>query len=1054
MAEAGTILGLDVGANSVGWSLVETSDGHPSAILAGGVRCFAAGVEGQLDQGREESRSVRRRQARQIRRQTWRRQRRQRALFSLLQRNGLLPETPACDPSSIHECLRKFDAELRERSSGPATHRDAQVESYRLRERAAREPVSKHELGRALYHLAQRRGYLSNRRHSQGSDEDDRGQVEQAIASLDAEIRTSGAPTLGAYLASLDPDVQRIRGRWTSRAMYVAEFERIWTTQAPHDPELTPDLKRLVYAAIFRQRPLRDQSDLIGGCELEKGERRAPKAHPVFQRFRLLQTVGNLRVQVPGEPPRPLSADERRALTQRLEGDGDLTKTRAKEALGLPSRTKLSIEEGGETKLVGNRTASSLRRIFGDRWGDLEEADKAGVLEDLLSFEKSDALRRRAERHWRLPAARAKELSELQLEEGYASLSAKAMLRLLPHLEAGTSYAEAVKTEYPNAFAASKVFELLPPVRSDDAFPALLNPTVLRSLSEVRRVVNAIVRRHGKPDCIRIELARDLKRGRKQRRDLWRRAREQEAFRKDAAARIARDLHQANSPFRDIEKVMLAMECNWRCPYTGAQISMRELLGDSPSFDVDHIIPFSRSLDDSFANKTLCRHEENRNVKRSRTPFEAYSTSQRWEEILDRVRRFQGRAAAEKLRRFQLEQVGSELSEEFTTRHLNDTRHASVLAAEYVGRLYGGAIDASGRRRVQVTTGRLTAFLRSRWDLNKLLGDGGEKARSDHRHHFVDALVVALTDAAAVKLLAGAAQRADDLGGRRLFAQVEPPWDGFNDDAREMLERIVVSHRVSRRLNGPLHEETLYGPPRRSAAGGRNSEEVRHVRKPVDQLSRSDLDLIADPVLQERVRARLEELGKRDAKLADPKRAFADASNHPFIEAASGRRIPVHRVRIRKSVRAVAIGTGPGLRHVAPGSNHHMAVVAVLDDLGATQRWEAHVVTRLEAMGRLRRGDPVVRREWGPKRKLCFSLTSGDTVRLDLGDGAPAMCLVRTVSGSQVELTRVNDARPATEIRKAGKEGGRLRFGIDALRQARCEKVDVMALGDVIVARD
>jgi len=1052
MADTGTILGLDVGANSVGWALVATTDDRPSAILAGGVRCFAAGVEGQLEQGREEPRSVRRRQARQMRRQTWRRQRRQRALFALLQRRGLLPETAACDSPAIHECLRKLDAELRARNPVPATHRDAQLELYRLRARAARESVSKHELGRALYHLAQRRGYLSNRRQAERRDEDDRGQVERAIASLDAAIRASGEPTLGAYLASLDPEAQRIRGRWTSRAMYLAEFERIWATQAAHDPGLTPELARLVHRAIFRQRPLRDQSDLIGRCELEQGERRAAKAHPVFQRFRLLQTVNHLRVQPPGEALRPLSEAERRALVEHLGREGDLTKSRAKQVLGLPARTKLSIEEGGEMRLVGNRTESSLRRIFGERWDALAPGDQDRLFSDLRSFEKSDALRRRAERHWGLPPERARELSELQLEQGYASLSTKAMLRLQPSLEAGASYAEAVRKEYPNAFVATKVLERLPAVGEE--FPELRNPTVLRSLSEVRGVVNAIVRRHGKPSCVRIELARDLKRGRKQRQEQWKRAREQESLREDAADEIKRERHEAYPPRRDVEKVMLAMECKWQCPYTGAQIAMRDLLGDSPSIDVDHIIPFSRSLDDSFANKTLCRHEENRNVKRNRTPFEAYATSGRWEEILGRVRAFQGRLSEEKLRRFQLEQVGSELSEEFTTRHLNDTRYASVLAAEYAGRLYGGAVDADGRRRVQVSTGRLTAFLRSRWDLNKLLNDGGEKTRSDHRHHFVDALVVALTDAAAVKLLAGAAQRADDLGGRRLFAQVEPPWDGFNDEARATLEKIVVSHRVRRRLNGPLHEETLYGPPRRSPGRGKKPEEVRHVRKAVDQLSRADLDLIVDPVLRKRVRAQLVELAQRDAKLADPRRAFADVSNHPFIETASGRRIPVHRVRIRKRVSAVAIGHGPSLRHVAPGSNHHMAVVAVLDERGAALRWEAHVVTRLEAMDRWRRGEPVVRRAWGPKRALRFSLTSGDSVRVDLGGAQPEVCLVRTVSGSRVELTRATDARSATEIRKAKKDGGRLELRIDALRTRRCEKVNVMPLGDVIVARD
>ncbi len=1048
------ILGLDIGSNSVGWCLIGTDgDGAPNEIVAAGVRCFAAGVVGDLASGREESRTVKRRGARLIRRQGWRRQRRKQKLFRLLQSLNLLPPTQGRDPTSIHRCIHDLDASIRASDPECSSHRGQQVLPYRLRWRAARERLAPYEVGRAFYHLAQRRGFLSNRKQTATGD-DDPGQVEDGIRHLSAAIRDSGQQTLGSYLSTLDPEQERIRARWTSRKMYEDEFEAIWNEQSKHHTVLDDEARRSVHRAIFDQRPLRDQSNLIGRCEFEPDERRCRIAHPVFQLFRLLQTVNNLRVDSPGEPSRSLRSDERALLIDRLSRTAELKKQEAKKLLGISAKARFSIEEGGEAKIIGDRTGASLRTVFGDRWDALSPEKSLSAIEDVLVFEKEAALRARAERHWGLTPEAAEKMAKLRLEEGHAGLSIKALSRLTPHLQAGLSYSEAVKLEYPDAFKAKAAIDRLPAVRSADGFPELRNPVVLRALSEVRKVVNGIVRNFGKPEIVRIELARDLKRGRQERRKLSARMREQEGLRKDAADRIAREAHIANSPRRDIEKVMLANECGWRCPYTGRSISMRDLVGDSPSFEVEHIIPFSRSLDDSFFNKTLCWHEENRNTKRNRTPLEAYGTSMRWDEILGRVRGFQGKAASEKLRRFLIEDVGEELSDEFTERHLNDTRYASKLAAEYLGRLYGGTCDENGRRRVQVTSGRLTAFLRGRWELNKLLDDGGEKTRNDHRHHAVDALVVGLTSPGAVKQLADAAREADRLGGRRLFAEIRAPWEGVLEEARSAIGRVVVSHRVDRRLNGALHDETIYGKQRNAAAPRGGVRQVRHVRKPLASLARGDIEEIVDAGIRERVRAQLAQLCAADPKLSEPQKAFADAGNHPVIDTASGRRVPIHRVRIRKTQNSVCIGSGPSLRHVAPGSNHHMAIVAVLDGQGAVNRWESHIVTRLEAMDRQRKGEAVIARDWGANHRFVFSLRSGDSVQLDVGNGERAVCVVRAISGKRVEVTRASDARTQTDVRKAGKAGGRLILGCEALRSAGCEKVNVDPMGVVAVAHD
>src|SRR5690606_29140968 len=132
---------------------------------------------------------------------------------------------------------------------------------------------------------------------------------------------------------------------------------------------------------------------------------------------------------------------------------------------------------------------------------------------------------------------------------------------------------------------------------------------------------------------------------------------------------------------------------------------------------------------------------------------------------------------------------------------LNDTRYASREAAEYLGLLYGGAIDASGKRRVQVSRGKVTADLRHAWKLNGILRDGsaqergGAKQRDDHRHHAVDAIAIALSNGGIIQRVSQAAATAERNRQRKWWHNLEMPWEGFLDDVKRIVDGIVVSHR-------------------------------------------------------------------------------------------------------------------------------------------------------------------------------------------------------------------------------------------------------------------
>lgn len=1020
------VLGLDVGASSVGWALLALDgSGDAQCVIACGTRTFEAGVDGNLTDGRDEPRGVARRLARQQRRQTARRVQRRRRVYRALMEAELLPRIDVVNHAGIDAALRQLDDQLRRTWIAAGDHRAQLTYPYQLRAAAATRPLDPSALGRALYHLAQRRGFLSNRKAR--ARDDDEGVVKQGIADLQAEMDAAGHTTLGAHFSSLDPRARRIRGRYTHRGMYEREFDAI----ARANPQVPEQHWKAIRKTIFFQRKLKSSGHLIGHCECVRKARRAPMWHPSFQRYRILEQVANIRVTEEGSrEDRPLTPEERDVLVTHLTSHAKVTAAGAKKALKL-KRATLSIETLGSGALIGDRTAAAMRSAFGDRWDAMTPAERMAALQDVHSFEKEEPLRRRGERHWKLEPAQAEALSEVSLEPSYASLSVAAIERILPHLERGLNARQAIDLEFPDRFKAGSAARLLAPVH--EAMPELRNPAVARALTEVRRVVNRVAEHWGRPEVIRIELARDLKRSRMQRERIAKENRAQEKVREQAAARI---LEEANVPAprrSDIEKMLLAEECGFTCPYTGRRFGMHDLFGPHPLVDVEHIIPFGRSLDDSFANKTLCFADENRAVKRNRTPFEAYARDDaRWQDIISRVERFRGGRARFKLERFLMQEAGTEVLEEFADRQLNDTRFASRMAAHFVGRLYGGMIDAAGSRRVQASAGGVTARLRQAWRMGFALHDDGVKNRADHRHHALDAIAIALSTPKIVKRMAEAARRGTDAGRDGRLLEFSEPWPGFLEDVKDAIQNVTTSHRPDRRLAGALHEETNYSRPIKV-----KGDQVHRRRKPIEAVRASDVESVPDGALRKT-------LGK--AIESAPKQQVGPAA---WPQADPSRPDRVRRLRVAADRTPQLLETRKGRRWVAPASNHHMAVYEA-----PSGRWDVEVVTRLEAHRRKRQGEPIVRRDRGDGSRFLFSLRSGDTMRLKGDDGQPMFVVVRSVSGTAVEAVAANDARPAQEVRKAGAAAGRFIFSPSALKRKNAERVDVSPIGEITVARD
>jgi CRISPR-associated endonuclease Csn1 len=1063
------ILGIDLGVASVGWAVIECRDGQPTALTRAGVRVFAPAVEGNIETGRDESRNMARRSARLMRRQTWRRSRRNLRVFRLLQSWQLLPEGPSRTPEERHDLLDRLD--LRVLSSDWFGRRRAdnsipepmQVLPYLLRAAALDEPLEPYFLGRALYHLAQRRGFLSNRKvSSRAKADDDSGLVKPAIAELRKQIAEAGSRTLGEFFSRTAPSETRIRTRWTARDMCEQEFHAIWNSQARHHPAfLTQERKKLLHKAIFFQRPLASARNLIGTCELEPRHRRAPRSLLLSQRFRLLQRVNDLQALPRGQRARNLTSEERVKLLNALENQGDLTFAAIRKLLSLPRDTKFNLEAAGETRILGNRTNAFFLKLFGERWLGMSPEEREQVVDYVRSFQRLDKLPAAAVKRWGLSEESAQLLEADPLEPDYFNLSRAAMCKLVPLLEAGLSYAEARRQLYPERFLSQTPQEFLPPVfLAESTIGRIRNPSVVRSLTELRKVVNALIRKFGKPGQVRIELARDLRNSRLQRERMARSNRENEKLRIEAAQRILREAGNPNPSRRDLQKAQLWDECHGECPYTGKAISFGALLGPEPQFDIEHIIPFSRSLDNSFTNLTLCDVAHNRNTKLNRAPSEAYgSDPDTYQAILNRVRKFSSRSAPEKLRRFLMtpEEIQRFVSD-FAESQLNDTRYASRLAADYLGLLYGGRVDHEHALRIRSTVGRITAMLRDEWRLNAILNDGATahggdtfKSRDDHRHHAIDAIVTALTDEGTIQILSGAAENAR-LAQRRRFAPIEEPWLGFFSSVRDEVSRIVVSHRVSRRVRGALHEQTLYSHPipARTAASGRRKTLKpvfeHRVRKPLQAMTPEEAANVADPAVRALVAQKLSKFSG-----ASPQTVFSDASNLPSFQTRGGRNIPIKKTRVRKPIPASPMGSGPSTRFVVSESNHHAEIFAEVDEQGREVEWDLAIVSLAEAVQRNRLHEPIVRKDHGERRSFKFSLAPGEVVEMYVPSGNRQLFVVRGASISSVALVPIFDARKKNELVK---DDVYLRLSASSLRKRGACKVHVNPLGEIEEAHD
>ena len=1018
------ILGLDLGTNSIGWALIEDNQ---NKILGLGTRIFPMGVENLGDGEGEISKNASRTGARGIRRQFFRRRLRKQILLKALSENKMCP----LEASDFQEWKRNKRFPIEKLTTWFA------LNPYELRQKALIEKLSLEEIGRIFYHLIQRRGFLSNSRKG-GSDDGTifKGNPKEGKIGITETQKNIEDKTLGAYLFEIYPKenqpfqdgLERIRNRYTTRKMYVDEFELIWNKQAQFHAELTNELKTLFGGRkldgykedgiLFHQRPLRSQKHLVGNCSFEPRKTKCPISAIPFEQFRVWQWVNTVEYN-----GKKISQEEKEKIVEFLFANEKPEFKKIRKVIGKES-AEFKFNYKDDDKIVGTHTISNLsnKKYFGKKWFEFTEKEQEDIWHVLYFFDSKSNLKEYAIKNWNFTEEQAESISKFNVKDGYASLSRKAISNILPFLKLGFTYDVAVVLGgiknvfgsdweklsdekrnffYDNVYEivrsknkggfieiikdilrndynisdnqlrklyhhsatidATELLEKLPVGKdADKDIQAIRNPIVITALFELRKLVNELIDEHGKIDEIKVEMARDLKISKSQRNKI---RKEQKRLERENDRVKARLLEERQRVTHDnILLYKLWEECKHTCPYTGKPISVTQLF--SGEVQIEHIHPWSRSLNDSFSNKTLCYADENRK-KGNKTPFEFYGSDEaNWSAIKERALKLFSDTkeypnAYQKFKRF----VQQKFDDDFSTRQLNDTRYISKEAKNYLSKICN---------KVTVSPGQATSNLRHKWGLNQILNDDNEKTREDHRHHAIDALVMACTKVSYVQELSkwNRYNRGYDV------KDFPMPWLSFWKDAEKAVNQILVSHKkVSNDITvrthttekngkkhtnlgvaarGQLHKETVYG--KRTF----NGEEAFHVRKPIESLETAkQIAKVVDESIRLLILKRVNELGGFVKDKVPANTFFIVDENgvkqpQIFLPNQNGAPVPILKVRVKENIGGAEKLKTNVNQWVNPRNNHHVLIYK--DEKGNLKE---EVVTFWTVVERKRTGQSV-----------------------------------------------------------------------------------------------
>ena len=787
------------------------------------------------------------------------------------------------------------------------------------------------------------------------------------------------------------------------------------------------------------------QDDGKGGrqlveCRVKFGPKVAPKSSPLFQLCRIYEAVNNIRLTRPDGSPRDITPEERAKIVAHLQSSASLSFAALKKL--LKEKALIADQLTSKSGLKGNSTRVALAaalqpypqyhhlldmeletrmmtvQLTDEETGEVTEREVAVVTDSyvrqplyrlwhiLYSIEERDAMRRAlitqlGMKEEDLDGGLLDQLYRLDfVKPGYGNKSAKFICKLLPQLQQGLGYSEAcaaVGYRHSNSPTSEEItertlLEKIPLLQRNE----LRQPLVEKILNQMINLVNVLKAEYG-IDEVRVELARELKMSREERERMAEGNRRREKENKAIAEKI-RECGLFPTKSR-ICKYMLWEEAGEKCLYCGQILTLSQCL-NGDDMEVEHIIPKSVLYDDSYGNKTCACRRCNKE-KGNRTALE-YIRAKGWEaEYMERINGLLDKKAISYSKHQRLRWLKEDIPSDFLERQLRLTQYISRQAM---------AILQQGIRRVSASEGGVTARLRSLWGYDDILhtlnldrydsmgetervsweGETTEKLRikdwskrKDHRHHAIDALVVASTRQGYIQRL----NRVSSESEREAMSEEIEVQKATKTDKLSLLERwltqrphlsvrtvsdkvaeILISYRPGKRVvtrgrniylrhgkkcvqsgllvpRGPLSKETVYGQITV------NGEPQIVCKYDLHSLKAKDVDYVVDLALRKRLK---ELLAQHEGK---EKEAFA---GDVYMDEA-GMQSPIRSVRCftgldRAKMKAVKYDEqGKAVGFVATQNNHHLAIYRT-----PKGKLVESIVTFWDAVDRARYGIPLV----------------------------------------------------------------------------------------------
>ena len=933
-------LGLDIGTSSVGWAILDLDKERIHDL---GVRIF----ERPEDPQNGDSLAKPRRDARSARRRLKRRRQRLNHLKQFFVDQNILTKNQVEEVLNYKSDFNKLDV-------------------YELRAKALTEELSPEELLKVLYQIAKRRGFKSNRKVVEESDKEG-GRVTSALKANEKFLADNNYTTVGDALSRDEKFALHKRNKrddYTNsfaRDDFLRELEAIFKTQRNYALKNVPEqtINELIYgiddgqvtnvSAIMYQRPFMTKElieRMIGNCTFEKNEKRAPKASYSFDVFRLASDLSHL-VFIPRDASKRqakrdnlevrLSPEQISKVIDVAKSQKSLTYKKVRSTAGIsedyvPKDVRGKKKEGdefGEDNIFGGLKAYNDIRLslkdLPEDWAKIDNESAINQIAYILTTQKADeGIRAELDS---LPLSNKAKEAIIKIKptnfKAFGHLSIKALQKITPHILEGMTYDKACE-------AAGYDFK-----KQSASLEQITNPVVKRAITQTLKVVRAIERKYGKPYFIKVETARDLAKNFKDRKAIENENKENQA-RNQSIIQTLNENGVVTPTGQQIIKVKLYREQNGVCLYSGKPIDFETMLRDDNAYQIDHIVPFSRSNNDGMTNKVLLLTEENQK-KVNQTPFEYFGADEKhWKEFVARVEsiyktrdiktsdkatnainyKYNGYAIKKKQNLL----LQDYKNDSWNVRALNDTRYITRFIQNYLRQNVDFA-EGEEKQRVIAPNGTTTAYLRKRWGLAK---DRAE----DVLHHAKDAAVVAAIDQKIVmqanlhakrheiKALLAATktmeEKTDKLTGkitdedefdkaqRRKAAilvlsskHFPQPWDNFGKEVmkRTLNTDIATLQNELRGLENYDDEFRLSikpifvsRMPRRKATAQAHKETIRSpkvkdgdqrtVRMPLSKIKRKDVE---NSILKESDKWLYKKLLERlDAHDNNPEKAFAE----------------------------------------------------------------------------------------------------------------------------------------------------------------------------------